>query len=74
MKHKFNSLIIGSGQIGALFDNPKSNNIISHAHGYNSHDGFKLVGFVDTNNENAKEAAKLWETNVYKTIDEAFAQ
>jgi predicted dehydrogenase len=69
---KFKALIIGAGNIGALFDSPKSKNIITHAHAYSVHPGFELIGFVNPDPKNAKKAVKIWGGKAYSSIEEAF--
>lgn len=73
MKNKvYNVLIIGAGKIGAFFDSPESKYVLTHAHAFTHHPGFKLIGFVDSDIKKAKKAAKLWKTKVFSNIDEAF--
>ncbi|MFH0969685.1 MAG: Gfo/Idh/MocA family oxidoreductase [Patescibacteria group bacterium] len=72
MKDKFNVLIIGTGKIGAFFDNPNSKNILTHAHAFSCHRGFNLVGFVDSDKKQAAKAAKIWNVNAYDDINQAF--
>ena len=67
----YNAIIIGAGQIGALYDNPASNSILTHAHALNHSGNFDLLGFVDINLEKAKTASKLWGGQVYSSIEEA---
>lgn len=74
MHRKFNVLIIGAGQIGAFNDNPKSANILSHAHAFTKHKGFNLVGFVDEDAKKARAAAKIWGGQAFRTINEAFSK
>lgn len=69
---KFNALIIGSGQIGAFFDDPKSQDVLTHAHAYLKHKDFTLLGFVDKDLKKANQAAKIWGTRAYASADEAF--
>jgi predicted dehydrogenase len=71
---KYNVLIIGAGNIAALNDSADSKFVLSHAHAYNVHEGFNLIGFVDSNIKNAKEAALLWGGEAFNKIEEAFAQ
>jgi predicted dehydrogenase len=56
----FNVLIIGAGQVGAFYDQPDSPHILSHAHAFSSHPGFRLQGFFDSNSEQAQKAARIW--------------
>ena len=73
MKNKiFNVLIVGCGRIGAFFDKPKDRNVLTHAHAFSLHKGFNLVGFIDSDFEQAKKAASVWGGQVFKNIDEAF--
>jgi predicted dehydrogenase len=72
MKSKFNVLIIGAGKIGAIFDNPKSRNIITHAHAFSFHKGFNLVGFVDNDRKRSSAAAKMWNVRAYADLEGAF--
>ena len=67
-----NVLIIGAGNIGALFDSPESNHISSHAHAIKKSVNFNLVGFVDNNEINLEKASNLWSTKGYKDIKSAF--
>lgn len=65
----YNVLIIGAGSIGALkpykFDNPETENILTHAHAvYNNHD-CTLVGIVDKNKIKAIRAMKKWNATSY---------
>lgn len=68
----FNVLIIGAGAIGALYDNPESEYILTHAHAFSIHSGFHLLGFVDVNYERAQNAARLWNSRAFKSLEEAF--
>ena len=56
----YNVLIIGAGKIGAFFDQPGSENILTHAHAFSTHPGFKLLGFVDSNAGQAQKAVSIW--------------
>lgn len=66
-------LIVGAGQIGAFYDAPGSPNILTHAHAFSVADGFQLVGFVDVDAKKGQEAATRWDTQYFKTLEEAFA-
>ncbi len=70
----YSVLIIGAGRIGAFFDTPASDAVLSHAHGFSSHPGFHLLGFVDTVHEQAERAAKLWGCEAYASVADAFAR
>ena len=52
----FNALVIGSGNVGAFYDEPSSTHCLTHAHAFTKHDGFHLVGFVDDDLEKARRA------------------
>ncbi len=64
-------LIIGAGNIGAFFDNPSSKNILTHAHAFLNHKGFKLIGFVNTSHQKAQKAAMIWGGKAFTTIEQA---
>jgi len=69
----YNVLIIGAGNIGALYDSPESEYVLTHAHAFSKTPGFSLVGFVDTDLERAQSAAKRWNTQAFTSIETAFA-
>ena len=68
----FNVVIIGAGKIGAFFDNPGSDKILTHAHAFTKHKGFSLIGFVDSDIEKAKEAVSVWGGRAFRNVSEAF--
>lgn len=72
MRPIFNTLIIGAGDIGALYDNPGSNYHLTHAHAFTSHFGFSLVGFVDSDLEKAIAAKNIWGGEAFKNLKEVF--
>lgn len=69
----FSLIIIGSGNIGAFFDSPRSVVVQSHAHAFSTHPGFRLIGFVDTNRGQAERAAGVWGGEAFASLDDAFA-
>lgn len=69
---KYNVLIIGAGNIGAFFDTPASTRVLTHAHAFYKHDGFRLLGFVDVDEGRAQKAVSLWGGKVFSSIAEAF--
>jgi predicted dehydrogenase len=72
MRLLYNALIIGAGNIGAFFDTPDSENILTHAHAYWKHKGFNLLGFVDIDQTKSRKAASIWGGNGYSSIEDAF--
>lgn len=70
----FNVLIIGAGNIGAFFDRPTSQKILTHAHAFSSIEKFNLVGFVDSEIDKAFQASQIWGTKFFKSIEEAFSK
>jgi len=65
---KYNVLIIGAGGQGALADAPGSlnqNKIISFAHAFKEHQGFRLEGFYDVDIKRAADAARAWKTEYW---------
>lgn len=71
-KNKLNVAIIGAGRIGAFFDDPKSKEVLTHAHAYTKNSNFKIVGFVDISYKRAIEACKLWGGHPYKNVKDLF--
>ena len=73
-KAEYNVLIVGAGNIGALYDSPDSQSCLTHSHAFFKHEGFNLLGFVDSNTDRAEKAAERWRRKAYKTVKEAFLQ
>lgn len=74
MRPQYNVLIIGAGNIGALFDKPHSNEILTHAHAYWKHKGYNLLGFIDTKKNKAQKAVSIWGGKAYFSIQQAFRE
>src|SRR5574344_659316 len=75
MKMKlYKVIIIGAGNIGAFFDTPASNRVLTHAHAFYHHKNFRLVGFYDVDYEKAKLAAKLWNCQAFAELDAAMEE
>lgn len=72
MKEQYNVLIVGAGNIGAFFDTPHSENVLTHAHAFSKVEGFNLLGFVDISDDIGEKASNLWGVNYYSTLEEAF--
>jgi len=72
--NSFNILIIGAGQIGAFFDSPDKDYVLTHAHAFKKHSGFNLLGFVDSNTKRVEMAANIWGGEAFLTIDDAFSK
>ena len=66
-------LIIGAGRIGAFFDTPQSETILTHAHAFSAHPGFNLLGFVDANLVAARQAAEIWGGKAFNSIADTFS-
>ena len=69
---RFCVLVVGAGAIGARYDTPDSPYVLTHAHGFCAHPGFRLAGFVDTDGARAREAARLWGGRSFGNLEEAF--
>lgn len=72
MQEIYNVLIIGAGNIGALYDNPRCKDVLTHAHAFSNLPGYNLLGFVDASQEKADYGARLWDVEAFKDIEEAF--
>lgn len=71
---KYNVVIIGSGNIGACYDNPESSDILSHAHIFSTDKRFHLLGFYDLDNRKSKYAAHIWNKRAYSSMMEALEE
>jgi len=56
----YDVVIVGAGQVAQGYDNPASSSILTHAHAFTAHGGFRLAGFCDSNLEKARAAAMRW--------------
>lgn len=68
----FTVLVIGAGKIGAFFDSPGDEDVLSHGHAFTRHPGFNLLGFVDTDLIKARQAAQVWGGEAFESLDAAF--
>ena len=68
------ALVIGAGNVGALFDTPQTQKVLSHAHAYATHPQFELAGFVDIDQGKAAHAASVWGCAHFSSIRDAFNQ
>lgn len=68
----YRALVIGAGNIGAFFDSPQSQSVLTHAHAYCKNHLCELVGFVDSDYARAVRAAKIWGGGAFRTVQEAF--
>ena len=68
----YDGLIVGAGNIGALFDQPSGDAILTHAHGFTEHPGFRLVGFVEPDEERRINAVSKWGGRGFRNLIEAF--
>src|SRR3989339_2147333 len=68
---KFKALIIGAGRIASGFDDPKSKQILTHAHAYKKHPQIEFIGFYDIDFKKAKLAAKKWSVGSYSDFKKA---
>lgn len=73
-RKQFSALVVGAGRIGAGFDSPESKRVITHAHAYLHHPGFKLVGFVDTDKKQAIRAVKKWGGEAFEDLHTVFCR
>jgi predicted dehydrogenase len=64
-------MIIGCGQIGALYDNPEKREILTHAHSFATSGLISEFVLVDSNQDQLDKASALWKTKGYKSIQAA---
>jgi predicted dehydrogenase len=67
----YNVVIIGAGNIAALYDKPSSNMVLTHAHAVSISEKFILKGFFDTNIEKARAAAEMWNCNYFDKMEDS---
>ncbi len=67
-------LIIGAGNIGALFDRPDSKFVLTHAHAFKKHKGFDLLGFIDSDEQKAINASAIWDCQNFCSLTDAFSR
>lgn len=67
-------IIIGAGNIAALFDSPDKEKILTHAHAIVKNKNLVLQGFYDTDFEKAKRAAEIWNTIAYREMEDALEE
>lgn len=60
--------IIGAGMIAAGYDDPNSENILTHAHAVGINNKTELIGFFDVNKEKSNAAANKWKALVFESI------
>lgn len=66
------ALIIGAGNMGALYDFPDTEEILSHAHAFHFlNEKIKDFAFCDLNTENLKLASSRWKKTGYANVAEA---
>jgi predicted dehydrogenase len=69
----YNAIIVGAGKQGCLSDIPggeNANKIISFAHAFKEHPGFKWLAFYDEIEEKAYLAKEMWGGTWYISLDE----
>lgn len=66
----YKSLIIGAGQIAGGYDNPSDTAVLTHAHAYQNDKNIELLGFYDTNPDNAQKMGTKWGVKTFKTLEE----
>lgn len=71
-RERYRVLIVGAGQMGAFYDQPDSDEILSHAHAFHCHPGFELAGFLDADSARAEQAVAIWGGRVFASLAEAY--
>jgi predicted dehydrogenase len=64
--------IIGAGRIGSSLDDPRSPDILTHAHGYKACEAFEIAGFVDRDLSKAVIAASCWGGRAFGSVQALF--
>lgn len=71
MQKVYKVSIIGAGNIASFYDNPKENNILTHAHSLVESEHYVLAGFYDNDIGKADKAVQVWGGRVFSTLEEA---
>ncbi len=71
---KYKAVIIGAGKIACGFDNPKTKQILTHAHAFLSDKRVELAGVFDIDKKKLKIAAKKWKIKAFTNFDAMFAE
>lgn len=71
---KYKVVVVGAGNIGALFDTPDSKEILTHANAFLRNEHFQLMGFFDVDRKKTLEAARRWQVKAYTSLDEAMEE
>jgi predicted dehydrogenase len=68
------ALVIGCGQIGAFFDAPGQDRILTHAHAYRADRRISEVGFLDQDPAAARKAAAVWGGTALPDLESALSR
>lgn len=68
----YQAAIIGCGRIGAFFDAPSSNSVLTHAKAYTTHPRIHLCAVMDTDGGKAASAGSVWGCAYYSDLDDLF--
>lgn len=71
---KYKAVIIGAGNVAALYDRPNSKKISTHAHAYVENKKIELLGFYDASIERAHNAACIWGGRAFSSLGEALKE
>lgn len=68
---QYSVVIIGAGNIGAFFDTPDSQEILTHANAFRKNKNFVLKGFYDVDFHKAVKAAERWGVQAFERMSQA---
>lgn len=74
MHEPYSALIIGAGNISALFDSPGDDRVLTHAHAVVNQPELSLAGFVDPDPDRGAQGAARWGGKAYQSLSEAMAE
>lgn len=72
MDSSYRAAIIGCGKIGAFFDVPASDSVLTHAKAYMTYPRTHLCAVMDIDEEKAVSAGEIWDCAYYSKIDDLF--
>ncbi len=68
-RDKLKAVIVGSGRIGASFDTPDSESILSHAHAFSSNQDIILSAIFDIDCDASQSMAERWGCRSYQDFE-----
>ena len=69
----YRGLVVGAGQMAALYDQPGDERTLTHCHAFQRNPRTELAAVVDTDAERARAAGDRWGVPFYASLEQALA-